>query len=162
MNRKIINIILIAIFIILLIFSSFMFFYNYEKNVGSEKFYSLQNKNNQIKIYIWWDVMLSRMVWYLNKKEWFDRITKKYNPITQTWGLIFLNLESPFSIKPKDTQKNTYYFWSHTWSIKTLNNLKGENKMILSLANNHIRNSLKEGINTTMKLLKKHNIYYSW
>ena len=34
--------------------------------------------------------MLSRMVGYLNQKEWFDRIIRKYNPITQTWWLIFL------------------------------------------------------------------------
>ena len=160
MNRKIINIILIAIFIILLIFSSFIIFLNNVNINNSES--SLEWQSKQIKIYIWWDIMLSRMVWYLNQKEWFDRITKKYNPITQTGGLVFLNLESPFSIKPRDTQKSTYYFWAHTWNIETINNLKGENKMILSLANNHIRNSLKEGIDTTTKLLKKHNIYYSW
>lgn len=116
----------------------------------------------KIKITVWWDVMLSRMVWYLNQKEWFDRITKKYNPITQTGWIIFLNLESPFSKFPKDWKHSSFYFWAHTWSIKTLNDLKWKNNMIVSLANNHIKNSLKEWIDTTIETLKKNNIYFAW
>jgi hypothetical protein len=158
MNRKTIIIILIAIFITLLTFSSAAFFIN-NLNIKKE---NIEKKESQIKITIGWDIMLSRMVWYLNQKEWFDRITKKYNPITQSWWIVFLNLESPFSKFSKDTQKSTYYFWAHTWSIETINSLKWNNKMILSLANNHIKNSLKEWIVTTINLLDKHNIYYSW
>jgi len=158
MDKKIINKFLIIFFIILLVFFGLIFFNNsVEKNEINEV-----KNDNLIKLYIWWDVMLSRVVWHLNQKEWFDRITKKYNPITQTGWLIFLNLESPFSINDKDWVHSSYYFWAHTGSIEVLEQLKKNNKMIISLANNHIKNSLKEGIKTTTELLKKHNIYYSW
>ena len=70
----------------------------------------------------------------------------------------FFNLESPFSIYPKDWINSSYYFGAHTWSIEVLNKLRWDNKMIVSLANNHIRNSLKEWIDTTINLLNKNKI----
>jgi len=167
MNKKTINTILIAIFLILLVFSGFIVFKN--NKVGYENFHTLQNiknktviENKPIKITIWWDVMLSRVVGYFNKKEWYDRITKKYNPITQTWGIIFLNLESPFSKKDKDWFHSSYLFWANVKNIQTLKDLKWSNEMIVSLANNHIKNSGLEWIDTSMKVLNKSKIYYSW
>lgn len=118
-------------------------------------------KKSEIKITIWWDVMLSRMVGYVNQKRWFDRITKNYNPITLTGGIVFLNLESPFSQFPKDWENNSYYFGAHTGSVQTLIDLKWNNTMVVSLANNHIRNSLKEWIITTQNILHKNNIHYT-
>ena len=174
MNRKNINYILLAFLIIMLIFSSVIFAYNFNidnsKTIEKNKINILEKKHNKniiekdnkIKITIGWDVMLSRVVGHFNQKEWFGRITKKYNPITQTWGLVFLNLESPFSKNDKDWFHSSYYFGAHTWSIEVLNKLRWDNKMIVSLANNHIRNSLKEWINTTIDLLNKNNILFSW
>ena len=106
--------------------------------------------------------MLSRSVWYFNKKEGYNRILKKYNPVTQTWWLVFFNLESPFSKYPKDNFNSSYYFWAGTWNIDVLKQLKWDNKMIVSLANNHIRNSLLEWVKTTINLLKKNKILFNW
>jgi len=176
MNRKKINHLLLVFLLIMFFFSILLFYYffnnNNFENIKNNKIFILKqeknkdkdliNNNEIIKIYIWWDIMLSRMVGYLNQKEWFDRIIRKYNPITQTWWLIFFNLESPFSIYPKDWINSSYYFWAHTGSIEVLSKLKWDNKMIVWLANNHIRNSLKEWINTTINLLNKNNILFNW
>jgi poly-gamma-glutamate synthesis protein (capsule biosynthesis protein) len=118
-------------------------------------------KKEKIKITIWWDVMLSRVVGHLNKKDYW-RITKKYNPITQTWGIVFLNLESPFSKYPKDWYHSSYLFWANVKNIQTLKDLKWDNEMMISLANNHVKNSWIEWIDTSIKLLEESKIYHSW
>ena len=49
----------------------------------------------------WWDIMLSRNIWYFAKNEWYDRIFKtwNYNPVTSfencTWDdcLLIFNLD---------------------------------------------------------------------
>ena len=173
MNRKIINTILSVIFFILVFFISFIFYKQLfllnNKNIILVKDKNIKNKiiqekhkNSKVKLYIWGDIMLSRTVWYFNKKKWYKRILEKYNPVSITWWLVFFNLESPFSKKPKDNYSNSFYFWSGTWNIEILKQLKWNNKMIVSLANNHIRNSLKEWIETTISLLNKNNILFNW
>ncbi len=60
----------------------------------------LKNENPKtLEIAFGWDLMLSRTVWYLNKRDWFDRIFKKFHPnkIFSKNTLLFYNLESPFS-----------------------------------------------------------------
>ncbi|MDQ7023054.1 MAG: CapA family protein [Candidatus Gracilibacteria bacterium] len=101
--------------------------------------------NNKIKITIGGDVMLSRVVGHFNIKRLWKNY-KKYNPITQTGGIVFLNLESPFSKNPKDGYHASYLFGANVKNIQTLKDLKGENEMIVSLANNHIKNSGIEGL----------------
>jgi len=131
-----------------------------KKDIIENKKNNILNLKDEIKITIGWDVMLSRTVWYYNQKD-FWRITKKFNPITQTWWIVFLNLESPFSKIDKDWFHASYLFWANIWSIQTLNDLKKDNEMVLSLANNHIRNSWKSWVETTIALLSKNNINYS-
>ncbi|MDQ7009211.1 MAG: CapA family protein [Candidatus Gracilibacteria bacterium] len=134
--------------------------FNGEENIKKDILKKETEFNNKIKITIGGDVMLSRVVGHFNKKD-YGRITKKYNPITQTGGIVFLNLESPFSKNPKDGYHASYLFGANVKNIQTLKDLKGENEMIVSLANNHIKNSGIEGLQTSIDLLNKSQIYYS-
>jgi hypothetical protein len=52
-----------------------------------------------------------------------------------------MNLESPFSQFDNDVKQRTFIFKANTGNISTLNTLRGNNTMVLSLANNHINNA---------------------
>lgn len=47
-------------------------------------------KKKILNFYAWWDVMLSRYVWYLAWKNWRNTLTEKYNPIKKQNTLNFL------------------------------------------------------------------------
>lgn len=129
-----------------------------------KKFYE-ENIWKTFEIQFWGDIMLSRAVWAKNKTDWYDRIFKKFHPnknISKD-ALLFYNLESPFtSLTDWDQNKPSFIFKSNLKNIEVLKELKQENQMLLSLANNHITNALGEGIDTTIKTLKENNIYYWW
>lgn len=123
----------------------------------------------EIKIMFWWDIMLSRTVWYLNKKDWYDRIFEKIHPNKDLDKdtILFYNLESPLSLNDKDTNKRSFVFWANTNNIKVLDDLRTNKewdklKMVLSLTNNHITNAWWEWINTTIKNLNDYWIDYVW
>ena len=84
--------------------------------------------SNPTYIVAWWDVMLSRNIWYLAKKQWYDRIFKEwnYNPLNKFGKcnsnncLLFLNLESLFYEPDNDIQMWWFDFRSNPNNIKTL------------------------------------------
>lgn len=125
----------------------------------------LKNENPKtLEIAFGWDLMLSRTVWYLNKRDWFDRIFKKFHPnkIFSKNTLLFYNLESPFSEIDNDKLIQTFIFRANKKNIQVLNDLKLDKNMVISLANNHITNAWWEGIDTSLELLKENNILSVW
>lgn len=114
--------------------------------------------------------MLSRTIWYHNKKQWYNRIFSwtNYNPIATIspcdtwWCLLIMNLESPFSQYYNDLPEKTFTFKANTGNIVTLLWLRQNNTMVLSLANNHINNAWWEWLMTTKNVLDAHNFYHVW
>ena len=121
-------------------------------------------KKRILELQFWWDIMLSRSVWARNKIKWYDRILKNFNP--NSWisknVVLFYNLESPFSEQDLDEDKQGFIFKANKKNIEVLNELKWENTMFLSLANNHITNAWWEGIDTSLELLKENKIITIW
>ena len=126
--------------------------------------------SNPTYIVAWWDVMLSRNIWYLAKKQWYDRIFKEwnYNPLNKFEKcnsnncLLFLNLESLFYEPDNDIQMWWFDFRSNPNNIKTLMQYRWDKPLLLALPNNHFSNWWYLWLTTTKELLDKNNIYYVW
>lgn len=127
----------------------------------------------EVYLVAWWDIMLSRNIWYYNKREGYDRIfgSGKYNPITEFSGcnsdscVLFFNLESPFHPKDNDIQMGGFTFRANTGNIEVLNALhipknKGQIPMILSLANNHLVNGWAVWLETTQMVLDNAGFWF--
>lgn len=135
-----------------------------EKINEFEKIFYKKNRKRFLELQFWWDIMLSRWVWARNKKYWYDRILKNFNPnenISKN-TVLFYNLESPFSEVDSDVDKASFIFKANKKNIEVLNWLKKENPMIISLANNHITNAWWAWIDTSLELLKENNIVSVW
>lgn len=143
------------------------YFLNIDNNTGTiaqvqEKIEKKEEFKN-IHIYAWWDLMLSRTVWYLNKKDWYDRIFKDYNPIeTKSDWIAFFNLESPFSKVDRDKNERTFYFWANENAKVLLKQIVWNNRGVFSLANNHIFNSWKDWFELTKKIILNEGFDYIW
>ena len=126
--------------------------------------------SNPSYIVAWWDVMLSRYIWYLAKKQWYDRIFKQwnYNPLNEFENcksdncMLFLNLESLFCEPDNDIPKWWFDFRSNPKNIETLLRYRQDKPLLLSLTNNHFSNWGYQWLTITKNLLKEHNIGYVW
>ena len=129
-----------------------------------------KKKADKIYLVVWWDIMLSRNVWLLNKQEGYDRIfwPWEYNPTNDFLKckddncILFFNLESLFYHPDNDIKEWWFLFRANTGNIKTLLQLKWNKDMILSLSNNHTINWWYKWINITRSLLDYYNINYVW
>ena len=129
------------------------------------------NKEPQeLYLIAWWDIMLSRNIWHLAKQEWYDRIFAQwnYNPIIDfnkcIWEncILFFNLESLFNEKDNDIPRGWFDFRANSWNIKTLQQLKLNHIMALSLANNHTINTTYSWVVFTRNFLSENDILYAW
>lgn len=123
-----------------------------------------KNRKKILELQFWGDIMLSRWVWARNKKYWYDRILKNFNPnenISKN-TILFYNLESPFSETDSDVDKASFIFKANKKNIEVLNWLKKDNHMVISLANNHITNAWWAWIDTSLEILKENNIISVW
>ena len=119
-------------------------------------------------IIAWWDVMLSRYIWTLAKREWYDRIFKEWNhnPLNEFKNcksdncLLFLNLESLFCEPDNDVPKWGFDFRSNPKNIETLLQYRQDKSLLLALTNNHFPNWWYLWLTITKDLLDKHNIGY--
>lgn len=126
--------------------------------------------SNPSYIVAWWDVMLSRYVWTLAKREWYDRIFKKwnYNPLSEFENcrsdncLLFLNLESLFSEPDNDIPKWGFDFRSNPKNIETLLQYRQDKPLLLALSNNHFSNWWYQWLTMTKDLLADNWIYKVW
>lgn len=135
---------------------------NYPKS-NIQKTVQLPEEKVDINIFAGWDVMLSRKVWYLNKRDWYDRVFKDYNPISSyTGGIAFFNLESPFSDKDNDKNIDTYTFRANTDTKVILKEVIWKNTGVFSIANNHIRNSWQSWVDLTKKTILNQGFDYIW
>lgn len=115
--------------------------------------------NNSPDIVFAGDIMLSRSVGAMTKKYGTDYVLSDFHPFkNEKNSLIFVNLESPFSERDRDTHEPSFYFASNPRNIVILENLFENNFAIVSLANNHIFNAGFDGFETTMKLLDEAKI----
>lgn len=127
-------------------------------------------ENPKVQLVVWGDIMLSRGIGRRAKKEGYDRIFSgvNYNPLAQfscyASGdcLLYFNLESMFSSKDNDQPKGWFLFRANTGNIQTLLDLKGQNELLLSLANNHTNNAGAAGVELTRSQLDLHNIGFFW
>ncbi len=134
-------------------------------------------KNIQLSFYstpsyivAWWDVMLSRYIWTLGKREWYDRIFREwnYNPLNEFENcksdncLLFLNLESLFSEPDNDIPYWWFDFRSNPRNIETLLQYRQDKPLVLALTNNHFANWWYQWLTITKDLLDKHDIGYVW
>ena len=123
-----------------------------------------------VYIVAWWDVMLSRNIWYFAKNEWYDRIFKQwnYNPLNEFEDcksdncLLFLNLESLFCEPDHDIQKWWFDFRSNPKNIETLMQYREDKPLLLALPNNHFINWWFQWLTTTKSVLGENGIYYVW
>ena len=170
MKKNLIISIILFVISISIIFASFV---DFTKNPESwiQKIYSniieiFKPAKKSVYLVAWWDIMLSRNIWYFAKKEWYDRIFKtwNYNPVTSfencSWDncLLFFNLESLFNENDNDIQKWGFTFRSNPKNVETLLQLKQNHPMILSLANNHTINATYDWVVQTKEILDANNI----
>ena len=121
-------------------------------------------------IVAWWDVMLSRYIWTLGKREWYDRVFKEwnYNPLSEFEScksdncLLFLNLESLFSEPDNDVPMWWFDFRSNPKNIETLMQYRQDKPLLLALPNNHFANWWYQWLTITKELLEKNWIYKVW
>ena len=172
-KNAVISTILIIISIILIISAAT---WNNSKNSDdteswTQKIYSnivavFKPAKKSVYLVAWWDIMLSRNIWHLAKKEWYDRIFKtwNYNPVSSfencTWDdcLLFFNLESLFNEKDNDIPKWWFVFKANPKNVETLNQLKQDHPMVLSLTNNHTINTTYDWVVQTKDILDANNI----
>lgn len=130
---------------------------------------SISRNPDLVYLVAWWDIMLSRNIWYLAKQEWYNRIFRpwNYNPILSfSWCIwencvLFFNLESLFNENDCDFPKAWFTFRANTWNIQTLLQLKKNHTLSLSLANNHTVNSQYSWVILTRDLLAQNNVLYA-
>jgi poly-gamma-glutamate synthesis protein (capsule biosynthesis protein) len=123
-----------------------------------------------VNLVAWGDIMISRGIGRWAKMEGYDRVFRgdNYNPLTQydcyqSWDcVLFFNLESMFSKQDNDWPEATFLFRSNTKNVQYLLDLKRENKLMLSLANNHTSNAGWDGIIVTREVLDWENIEHIW
>lgn len=121
-------------------------------------------------IVAWWDVMLSRYIWTLGKREWYDRVFKEwnYNPLSEFEScksdncLLFLNLESLFCEPDNDVPRWWFDFRSNPKNIETLLQYRQDKPLLLALTNNHFTNWWYQWLTITKELLDKNWIYKVW
>ena len=121
-------------------------------------------------IVAWWDVMLSRNIWYFAKDEWYDRIFKEwnYNPLVEFKNcksnncLLFLNLESLFCEPDHDIKKWWFDFRANPKNIETLLQYRQWKPILLALPNNHFINWWFQWLTITKELLDGNWIYHVW
>ena len=121
-------------------------------------------------IVAWWDVMLSRNIWYFAKNEWYDRIFKQwnYNPLNEFKQckpdncVLFLNLESLFADPDHDIQKWWFDFRSNPKNVETLLQYRQDKPLLLALPNNHFINWGFQWLTMTKEVLNENNIYSVW
>ena len=129
-----------------------------------------KEKIKSIYLVAGWDIMLSRNIWRLGKSEWYDRIfwPWKYNPVNDFENcnyddcVLLFNLESLFYTPDNDVKEAWFTFRANTGNIKTLQQLKDNKDLILSLTNNHTINGWFKWINMTKELLDANGIYHVW
>ena len=132
-------------------------------------FSSISRPNSFENIYLvaWWDVMLSRNIWFYAKTEWYDRIFKKwnYNPLNEFKDcktdncLLFLNLESLFCEPDHDIQMWWFDFRSNPKNIETLQQYHQNRALLLALPNNHFMNWWFQWLKITKQVLADSNIF---
>jgi hypothetical protein len=123
-----------------------------------------------VDLVAWWDIMLSRWIGWRARKEGYWRVFTwdNYNPLTQydcyqSWDcILFFNLESMFSNNDNDQPKWWFSFRSNIANLKYLQDLKRDNDLMLSLANNHTNNAWWEGVKLTREVLDWENIGHIW
>lgn len=124
----------------------------------------LEKDKKSVDIFAWWDVMISRYVGFLAQKKWRDYLLSEKNPIDwfENW-ITFYNLESPFNEKPLDTDQITWTFWANVNWVEFLKNIIwNTNSGVLSIANNHALDSLKDWFELTKNTLKNNEISFIW
>ena len=134
-------------------------------------------KNIQLSFYstpsyivAWWDVMLSRYIGTLGKREGYDRVFKEwnYNPLNEFKNcksdncMLFLNLESLFCMPDNDVPLWWFDFRSNPKNVETLLQYRQDKPLLLALPNNHFINWWYQWLIITKDLLNKHNIGYVW
>ena len=118
------------------------------------------SQENSISLIVGWDIMLSRGIW-----RWANN---GFNPLSQflsynSWSaLIFFNLESPFSPVDNDKPKGWFLFRANSGNIQILKDIRADNTLLLSLANNHTNNAWGLGIQFSREILKSANIPNFW
>ena len=157
---------LIFLFSLLFLFwGAAALFYDYFLNRAE-----IQEEVHTVKIVAWWDIMLSRGIGRWNKKHGYSRTFSwdNYNPLTQfdcylTWDCVLIfNLESMFSKKDNDEPYWWFLFRSNTWNLQYLLDVKRDNELLLSLANNHTNNAWWDGVKLTREVLSWANIWFFW
>ena len=133
-------------------------------------FWPQKPSENSISLIVWGDIMLSRGIWRWAKREGYDRTfaNSGFNPLTQfpsynSWqALMFFNLESPFSPIDNDNPKWGFLFRANSGNLQILKDIRANNTLLLSLANNHTNNAGGLGIQFTKETLKNANIPNFW
>lgn len=138
-------------------------------NLTGHSFQAIKMPKFSKPIYMvaWWDVMLSRNIWYFAKNEWYDRIFKEwnYNPLSEFLNctkedcLLFLNLESLFCEPDHDIQMWWFDFRSNPQNIETLEQYRWNIPLLLALPNNHFINWWFQWLTITKDLLSWHGIF---
>lgn len=155
----------------------FLSYANIEENNTTEEgtWLSLNSINldfpfTPVYLVAWWDIMLSRNIWYFAKHEWYDRVFKdwNYNPLNEFKEcesdncLLFLNLESLFCEPDNDIQKWWFDFRSNPKNIETLLQYRQDKPLLLALPNNHFINWWFQWLKMTKELLNNNNIFSVW
>lgn len=163
---------LIFISIALFLIGSSLFILQEKRDAKSDfsLFPSHLSQENSISLIVGWDIMLSRGIWRWAKKEGYDRTFSNngFNPLSQfssynSWSaLLFFNLESPFSPVDNDKPKGWFLFRANSGNIQILKDIRANNTLLLSLANNHANNAWGLGIQFSREILKSANIPNFW
>ena len=163
---------LIFISIALFLIGSSLFILQEKRDSKSDfsLFPSHLSQENSISLIVGWDIMLSRGIWRWAKREGYDRTFSNngFNPLSQfssynSWSaLLFFNLESPFSPVDNDKPKGWFLFRANSGNIQILKDIRADNTLLLSLANNHTNNAWGLGIQFSREILKSANIPNFW
>ena len=163
---------LIFISLVLFIFGTSLFALQQKRDLNSDfsLFSSQKPQEDSISLIVWGDIMLSRGIWRWAKREGYDRTFANswFNPLAQfpsynSWqALMFFNLESPFSPSDNDKAQGGFLFRANSGNIQILKDIRANNTLLLSLANNHTNNAGGLGIQFTKETLKNANIPNFW
>ena len=163
---------LIFISLVLFIFGTSLFALQQKRDLNSDfsLFSSQKPQEDSISLIVWGDIMLSRGIWRWAKKEGYDRTFANswFNPLAQFpsynsgQALVFFNLESPFSPIDNDNPKWGFLFRANSGNLQILKDIRANNTLLLSLANNHTNNAGGLGIQFSKETLKNANIPNFW